>query len=79
MRFPTLLGIELEIDDAGEDNKHTKTLLRITDPKNKRMYIKHNSSLNEGLELVTHPMSLTEQLHHFLWETLCKRQPLWAI
>lgn len=49
------------------------TLLHIANANGERMYIKHNGSLDDGLELVTHPLFLSEHLHHFLWEALCKK------
>ena len=70
---PRFFGVELEIDGAGEDREHAETLLRIANANGERMYIKHDGSLDDGLELVTHPMSLTEHLHHFPWEALCKK------
>lgn len=49
------------------------TLLHIANANGERMYIKHDGSLDDGLELVTHPLSLAEHLHRFPWEALCKK------
>ena len=47
-------GIELEIDGGGEDGEKAKI---ITDCLNEHVYCKHDGSLDEGFEIVTHPMS----------------------
>ena len=70
---PRFFGVELEIDGAGEDREHAETLLRIVNANCERMYIKHDGSLDDGLELATHPLSLSEHLHRFPWEVLCKK------
>ena len=70
---PRFFGVELEIDGAREDREHAETLLRIANANGNRMYIKHDGSLDDGLELVTHPMSLTEHLCRFPWEALCAK------
>ena len=70
---PRFFGVELEIDGAGEDREHAETLLSIANSDSERMYIKHDGSLDDGLELVTHPMSLTEHLCRFPWEALCAK------
>ena len=36
------------------------------------MYIKHDGSLNEGFELVTHPMTLSYHCSEFPWEELTR-------
>ena len=58
-------GVELEVDRGGEDTESAEQLLTIT---GKRMYIKHDGSLNEGFELVTHPMTLSYHCSEFPWE-----------
>ena len=67
------MGVELEIDGAGEDREHAETLLRIANANGERMYIKHDGSLDDGLELVTHPLSLVEHRQRFPWDALCKK------
>ena len=54
-------GVELELDEAGEDNENAQELLDIVNSnryEEEHMYAKHDGSLTEGFELVTHPMSL---------------------
>ena len=62
-------GVELEIDDAGEDEDNAKKILAVANRGNtKHIYIKHDGSLNEGFEIVSSPLTL--QYH-------CKEMP-WA-
>ena len=61
--------VELEVDRGGEDTESAEQLLTIT---GKRMYIKHDGSLNEGFELVTHPMTLNYHCREFPWEKLTR-------
>ena len=70
---PRFFGVELEIDGAGENREHAEALLHIANSNVERMYIKHDGSLDDGLELVTHPMSLVEHRQRFPWDALCKK------
>ena len=64
--------MELEIDGAGEYGSNAKKLLRIANEEEERIYCKHDGSLEEGFEIVTHPMSLSYQLQQIPWEQICK-------
>ena len=55
-------GIELEIDDAGESSSNAKAILEIANAGYDFAYCKHDGSLNDGFEIVTHPM--TYDYHH---------------
>ena len=48
-------GVELEIDDGGTVNSNAQKLLDIANKDAENLYIKTDGSLDEGLELVTHP------------------------
>ncbi|KAF5068613.1 hypothetical protein DSECCO2_241320 [anaerobic digester metagenome] len=52
------LGVELEIDNGGEQDSVAKALMEIGNQDAEHIYIKHDGSLNEGMEIVTHPMTL---------------------
>ena len=52
------LGVELEIDNGGEQDSVAKKLMDIGNRDAEHIYIKHDGSLNEGMEIVTHPMTL---------------------
>ena len=60
-------GVELEIDDGGTVNSNAQKLLDIANKDAENLYIKTDGSLDEGLELVTHPMTLEYQLNEMPW------------
>lgn len=70
---PRFFGVELELDQGGEDSDNARDLLGIANASHPLMYIKHDGSLNDGLELVTHPLSLDWQLHAMPWEAICQK------
>lgn len=63
-------GVELEIDEGGKDWDNAKSLLAIANRDAVNLYIKSDGSLDDGLELVTHPMSLDYHLHEMPWEDI---------
>jgi len=67
-------GVELEIDGAGKDSDNADELLKIanSDGNREHIYIKGDGSLDDGLEIVTHPMSL-EYHKQFCWEDIMKK------
>ena len=72
-RGERFLGVELEIDKGGRDSDNAQEILDIAnDSKEQRLYIKTDSSLDDGMELVTHPMTLAYHLHQFKWEEILK-------
>lgn len=67
-------GVELEIDEAGESDRKAWELLNIANGEGeKRLYCKHDGSLSDGFELVTHPMSLNYHTEQMPWEKLLHR------
>ena len=70
---PRFFGVELEIDGAGEDRRNARLLLDLGNEEENYLYIKHDGSLEDGLELVTHPMDLEHQLHNVPWKGLCRK------
>ena len=66
-------GIELEIDKGGEDNKNAKILLDYANQDDEYIYAKHDGSLSNGFELVSHPMTLEHHLNKVDWEGLFKK------
>ena len=52
-------GVELEIDGAGEDNASAGQIMEIANGNGvENLYCKHDGSLDDGFEMVTHPMTL---------------------
>ena len=62
-------GVELEIDGAGKDSDNADEILSIANKENEHIYIKGDGSLDDGLEIVTHPMSL-EYHKQFCWQEI---------
>lgn len=65
-------GLELEIDGAGKDCENADSLLNIANESDEHIYIKSDGSLDEGMELVTHPMSL-DYHKSFCWEDIVRK------
>lgn len=63
-------GVELEVDLGWESNHNAKKLLELTNEGAERLYIKHDGSLSDGFELVSHPMSLDYHLTEMPWKRL---------
>ena len=55
---PRYFGVELEIDGAGEYDSNASALLKIANAHHDHIYCKHDGSLDEGFEIVTHPNDL---------------------
>lgn len=65
---PRYFGVELEIDGGGENSDHARNILHLAnDDEENNLYIKSDGSIDDGFELVTHPMSLDYQLHQMPW------------
>ena len=60
-------GVELEIDGGGKDKDNADTILDAVNGSCELIYIKSDGSLNEGLEIVTHPMSLDFHKNKMPW------------
>jgi len=61
------MGVELEIDHGGESSDSADELLYIANFPNERMYMKHDGSIEDGFEMVTHPMSLDYHKKEMPW------------
>ena len=64
------LGVELEVDNGGEKGSNAEQFRHVTGDA---MYYKHDGSLTDGIECVTHPMSLHYHRFEFPWESLCEK------
>ena len=72
-------GVELEIDEGGTVNSNAEKLLDIANANAENLYIKTDGSLDEGLELVTHPMTLEYHLNEMPWESYSVKHKAWGI
>lgn len=69
---PLFMGVELEIDGGGKDIDNAEALLDIANSceNSKHMYIKSDGSLCDGMELVSHPMSLKYHMDVMPWRKI---------
>ena len=70
---PRYFGVELEVDDGGESDSNARSLMEIANQSANRLYIKHDGSLDDGMELVSHPMSLKYHMNVMPWPELIAR------
>ena len=65
---PRYFGVELEIDEGGERGDYASRILSQANVGfTERLYCKHDGSLSNGFELVTHPMSLEYHQEEMPW------------
>ena len=65
---PRFFGVELEIDEGGELTSNAREILEAGNKSGEEViYIKHDGSLSEGLEIVTHPASLDYHMNTLPW------------
>lgn len=62
-------GVELEVE-GGENYRNARTVLEKANVHEEHIYCKHDGSLNDGFEIVTHPMSLDYHCHHMPWSNV---------
>ena len=67
---PRFFGVELEVDEAGESNRNADEIMEIANHAEDHIYCKHDGSLDDGFEIVTHPMSLDYHRHKMPWEAV---------
>lgn len=67
---PRYFGIELEVDDGGKLSSNAIRILNIANREQSLAYIKTDGSLDDGLEIVTHPMSRTFHEQQMPWEEI---------
>ena len=70
---PRYLGVELELDDGGENEFCASKLLDIANAQKEHMYIKHDGSLDDGFECVTHPMTLDYHINQMPWRAILNK------
>ena len=65
-------GVEIEVDKGGEDNQNAKEILDIANENSERLYAKHDGSIYDGFELVSHPRSIPAKLRRILIVLKCR-------
>lgn len=66
-------GVELELDDGGECNSNAAAIMCIANGEAEHIYCKHDGSLSDGFEIVTHPMTLCYHMNNIPWEQVLKK------
>jgi len=62
-------GVELEVDDGEDREEAAKAILRCA---RDFVYLKHDSSLNYGFEIVSHPATLGYHMTEFPWSDIIR-------
>lgn len=62
------LGVELEVMDGGESSSNARTVCK----DHEEVYAKHDGSLTRGMEVVSHPCTVSWHLHN-LWDSVLSR------
>ena len=70
---PRYLGVELEIDGGGESHRNAIQLQRVVNRGIEHIYTKHDGSLSNGMEIVTHPMTLEYHQQKMPWRRLLRQ------
>lgn len=65
-------GVELEIDIGGRDDDNADSILEIGNSSDDCIYIKYDGSLNDGMEIVSHPMTLDYHLDYYWEDIMCE-------
>ena len=63
-------GVELEIDDAGERNSNAAKIVSVANQGGEHIYCKHDGSLSDGFEIVTHPMTIDYHMNNMPWSAV---------
>ncbi len=63
-------GVELEIDEGGEDESAANNILHVGNRSDEHIYCKHDGSLHEGFEIVSHPMTLEYHMESMPWRAI---------
>lgn len=66
-------GIELEIDKGGEESSKAQQLIDIANQSDERIYCKHDGSIQNGFEIVSHPMSLDYHSKNMNWREIFEK------
>ena len=67
-------GVELEVDNGGEVDDNAAAVMRIGNGNGlEHIYCKHDGSLSEGFEIVTHPMTLDYHINEMPWKSVLTR------
>lgn len=63
-------GIELEIDKGGEFDENAQRILDVGNSDGEKIYCKHDGSIEDGFEIVSHAATIDYHLNHFPWKDI---------
>ena len=66
-------GVELEVDKGGERDEHAERILADVNFPEEKLYCKHDGSLRNGFEMVSHPMTLEYHKNEMNWSGIMER------
>ena len=66
-------GVELEIDKGGEYDENAEKLINIANNNAEHIYCKHDGSICEGFEIVSHPMTLDYHMNNMNWKSVFEK------
>lgn len=70
---PRYFGVELEIDGAGKDGNNAREIVNVANKTAEHIYIKSDGSLDDGMEIVTHPCSLDYHMNQLPWHDIVNK------
>lgn len=63
-------GVELEVDCGGKDDENARRIKEIANRTEENIYVKSDGSIDDGFELVSHPMSLDYHMNQMPWSDI---------
>lgn len=66
-------GVELEVDEGGKSEENALKVLSVANEDCENIYIKTDGSLEDGFEIVTHPMTLEYHTKNMPWKVIVKK------
>ena len=66
-------GVELEVDEGGKSEENALKVLSVANEDCENIYIKTDGSLEDGFEIVTHPMTLEYHTKNMPWKGIVKK------
>ena len=75
---PRYFGVELEIDEGGEYDRNARLVMNVGNTEGREhIFCKHDGSLDDGFEVVSHPMSIDYHMDEMPWcDVLAKAREL---
>lgn len=62
------IGVEVEVDNGTESEENAEAILSVANADSEHIFIKHDGSLEDGFEMVSHPMTLCYHTNNMNWE-----------